>query len=185
MATWLLPTTITVEGVQYPICTDFRDIFDVLEILADDNFSVNHRFGMALEVFLEDIDSLPPEHVNEACEQMAYFLNCGSAELGDNSTPIRRMDWEQDALLIVTDINKVAGYDVRGVEYLHWWTFMALFGGIGEGRLSTVVSIREKLRRGKPLDEEERRFYRENRATVDLKTKYTASDEELLNQFLI
>ena len=58
------------------------------------------------------------------------------------------LDWQHDANLIVADINKVAGQEVRDLPFVHWWTFLAWFHGIGQGQLSTVVAIRDKLRKG-------------------------------------
>ncbi len=82
--------------------------------------------------------------------------------------------------MIVADVNKVAGVEVRAVEFLHWWTFMAYFHAIGEGQLSTLVSIRDKLRRGKKLEKWEQEYYRKNKDKVDLKKHYSA--EELAEQ---
>ena len=56
--------------------------------------------------------------------------------------------------------------------------FLAWFNGIGEGQLSTVVSIREKKRKGKKLSDWEREFYQENREKVDFKLKYSAEELE-------
>ena len=66
------------------------------------------------------------------------------------------------------------------MPFLHWWTFMADFNAIGEGQLSTMVSIRDKLRRGKKLEKWEQEFYRKNKDRVDLKQRYSA--EELAEQ---
>jgi len=68
----------------------------------------------------------------------------------------------------VADVNRVAGCEIRRLDFLHWWTFLAWFHSIGEGQLSTLVRIRRKLRQGKKLDEEEAAFYRENPEAVKL-----------------
>ena len=78
--------------------------------------------------------------------------------------------------MIVADVNKVAGQEIRALPFLHWWSFMAWFHAIGEGQLSTVVAIRDKLRRGKPLEKWETDFYRENKERVDLPKRYSAQD---------
>ena len=97
------------------------------------------------------------------------------------------LDWQQDLPLIVADVNKAAGCEIRALPFVHWWTFLAWFGAIGEGQLSAVVAIRDKLRRGKKLEGWEREFYQRNRARVDLKTRYTPEDlaeRERLNRLL-
>ena len=57
---------------------------------------------------------------------------------------------------------------------------MSFFQAIGEGQLSTVVAIRDKLRKGKKLEKWEQDFYRENKSRIDFKKKYSA--EELAEQ---
>lgn len=82
--------------------------------------------------------------------------------------------------MIVADVNKVAGQEIRALPFVHWWTFMSWFHAIGEGQLSTVVSLRDKLRRGKKLEQWEKDFYRDNKNTVDIRKRY--SKEELEQQ---
>lgn len=87
----------------------------------------------------------------------------------------------------MADVNKVAGCEIRALPFVHWWTFLAWFGAIGEGQLSAVVAVRDKLRRGKKLEEWEREFYRRNRARVELKPRYTPeelAERERLNRLL-
>ena len=82
--------------------------------------------------------------------------------------------------MIVADVNKVVGTEIRALPFLHWWTFVSYFNAIGEGQLSTLVSIREKLRKGKKLEKWEQEYYRKNKDKVDLKKRYSA--EELAEQ---
>ena len=86
------------------------------------------------------------------------------------------LDWDQDAQVIIADINKVAGTEVWSLPFLHWWTFLSFFHAIGEGQLSTLISIREKLRTGKKLEKWEQEYYRKNKSRVDLKKRYTPED---------
>ena len=88
------------------------------------------------------------------------------------------IDWEQDERLIFPAINKAAGFETRSVRYLHWWSFLGLFGEIGEGLLSTVLSIRQKKAKGKKLEKWESEFLREHKDTVLLKKKYTKEEQE-------
>jgi hypothetical protein len=140
-----------------------------------------------MAMFYEDFFKIPEEHYQEAAELMMWFINCGQEADREETHTSKQIDWEQDGLIIAADINKVAGCDVRSLSFLHWWTFMAYFMGIGEGQLSTIVSIREKLRKGKQLDEWEKEYYRNNRSKVDFKAKYTEeeiAEREKINKLL-
>ena len=90
------------------------------------------------------------------------------------------MDWEHDAPVVIPAINKVAHKDVRSEEYMHWWTFFGLYMEVGESTFSTIVSIREKKRKGKKLEKWEKDFYRDNQKLVDFekKQKVERSKEE-------
>ena len=87
------------------------------------------------------------------------------------------MDWQQDAPLIAAGISRAAGQDVRTLPYLHWWSFLAWFDAIGEGSFATVVAIRDKLRRGKRLENWELDFYRTHRAAVELRSPASPAQE--------
>ena len=179
MDAWGLPTSVQLGGREYTIHADFRDILDIIRRLEDPDEPEYLRWRIALALFYEDYETIPPEYQNEAAQALANFINCGREEQDAKPAP-RLLDWDQDAPAIVADINKAAGCEVRALEFLHWWSFVAYFHAIGEGQLSTLVSIRDKLRRGKKLEKWERDFYRENKARVDLKKRYSA--EELAEQ---
>lgn len=175
MTPWKLPESVEFGGTVYELNTDFRDILEIMGYLNDLDTPEYLRWQIAIALFYEG--EIPREHQQEAMEYLAAFIACG--ELDSKPGP-KLLDWEQDAKAIVADVNKVAGTEIRALPYLHWWTFLSYFQAIGEGQLSTLVSIRDKLRRGKKLEKWEQEYYRENKGRVDLKKRYSA--EELAEQ---
>lgn len=175
MSMWVLPTAITLSGIDHPINTDYRDILDIIHWINDPSENEQVRLYVALALFYEDFDSIPESDYYVALIEMMRFINCGEDVKNDKPQP-KRIDWEQDHLMIAADINKVAGCEVRALPYLHWWTFLAYFNAIGEGQLSTVVSIREKRRKGKKLEDWERDYYLENKDIIDFKKNYTPEE---------
>lgn len=176
MNLWQLPKCAVIGGRTYPLHTDYRDILEIFSYLDDPDVPQYLRWQIATALFFEG--EIPEECQQEAMEYLCQFLRGGAPE--DGQTGPKLLDWQQDAHLIVADINKSAGQEIREVPYLHWWTFLSLFHSIGQGQLSTVVSIRDKLRRGKKLEDWEKEFYRENKHRVDLPKRY--SKEEILEQ---
>ena len=172
MSAWNLPVTMEVGGTVYPINTDFRDILEIMSYLNDPDRPEMLRWKIAVSLFYEG--EIPGEHLPEAMEKLAAFI--GENEKLDNRPRPKLLDWEQDALPIVADINKVAGTEIRALPYLHWWTFLSYFRGIGEGQLSTIVSIRDKISRHKKLEKWEQEFDREHKAQVDLKKRHSAEE---------
>ena len=119
-------------------------------------------------------EEIPEADFLEAASYFCRFVNCGVEESKDPGPVL--LNWQQDAQDIVADVNKVAGQEIRALPYLHWWTFMSWFHGIGEGNLSNLVTIRDKLYRGKKLEPFEQEYYRRNRNRVTLAKKYSASE---------
>ena len=179
MTGWRLPRSVELGGREYAINTDYRDILDIIARLQDENEDQQTRLYVALALFYEEFSAMPSALWQQAAEYMMEFIGCGQPA-SEGPPPPQRIDWEQDQSMIVAEVNKVAGCEVRSLPYLHWWTFVGYFSCIGEGQLATVVSIRDKLRRGKKLEKWEQDFYRENRDLVRLKPRYTA--EELAEQ---
>ena len=89
-------------------------------------------------------------------------------------------DWAQDWPLIVGPVNRVIGKEIRSIEHLHWWSFLAAYYEIGDCLFAQVVSIRKKKRECRKLTKEEQRFYRDNRELVDLKIEESAWEREML-----
>lgn len=175
MDSWSLPTAARIGGASYPIHADYRDILEIFRYLNDPDEPELVRWQIALALFYEG--DIPPEHMQEAINYLAEFLSYGDSRA--NHGP-RLLDWEQDAQIIIADVNKTAGMELRALPFVHWWTFLSYFHAVGEGQLSTVVSIREKLRRGQKLEKWEQEYYRKNKSRVDLKKRYSA--EELAEQ---
>ena len=185
MNAWKLPTSLHVGGTNYKIRTDYRVILEILAAMNDPDIldpgmtedeKQAEKVLTMLQILYIDFDRMPPSDWKEASEKACEFIDCG---IRDDGTPKPRlMDWEQDAPIIVPAVNKVCNFDVRSVKYMHWWTFFGYYMEIGECMLSTVVSIRDKKRRGKKLEKWEQEFYRNNKHIVDLRAKKAERSEE-------
>lgn len=176
MTPWMLPESATIGGVKYETNTDFRDVIEIIAVLNNPDRPEYVRWLAAIALFYEG--EIPSEYEYESMEYLSAFISYGESDCTKPGPTL--LDWEQDAQAIIAGVNKVAGTEIRALPYLHWWTFLSYFNAIGEGQLSTLVSIRDKLRRGKKLEKWEQEYYRENKGRVDLKKRYSA--EELAEQ---
>ena len=187
MNAWSLPMSADIGGKNYRINADYRDVLDILQRLGNGSVPEFVRWNTALALFYDE--PIPPAQREAAARWLCDFVECGQRQEEANSGPPPKplIDWKQDALIIVADVNKVAGQEIRALPFLHWWTFMAYFSAIGEGQLSTLVGIRSKLQRGKKLEKWEQDYYRENKARVDIRSPLSAEEEserERLRQLL-
>lgn len=171
MNVWTLPRQACFSGVNYAINADYRDVLEVIKYLTDSQKPEFIRWKIALGLFYEE--EIPVEHQQEAMQFLADFIGYGS---NDAKPGPKLLDWQKDAAMIVGDVNKVAGQEIRALPFLHWWTFLSFFYGIGEGQLSTVVSIRSKKARGQKLEKWEQKYYKDNKSQIDMRPEET--DEE-------
>ena len=167
-----LPITVEVAGKSYKIRNgaDYRTIIGVISLCEDPELTKEERTVSALIVFYEDINELEDifevfgENTKDAIDAMLKFISYDYDDDLASSAKVKLIDWVQDENLIIAGINSVAKTEVRALEYLHWWTFLSYYMSIGESALSTVVSIRNKIAKGKKLEKYEKEFRRENPA---------------------
>lgn len=172
MNLWQLPVTLELCGRCYSLNTDFRDILELMGYLEDPQLPEPVRWLIALGLFYRE--PVLPEHRQAASEYLCRFLCCG---MQDVPGP-KLLDWQHDAPAIIAGVNQAAGQELRSLPYVHWWSFLGWFHAMGPGQLSTLVSIRDRLRRGKPLEDWQREYYRNNRKAVDLPVRYSPEEQQ-------
>ena len=175
-----LPTALTVGGEERAIRSDYRAALDIFLALTDSELDDENKALELLDILY--VDEIPMEHWKEAIEQGLWFLNGGEPERQGKSPKL--VDWAQDFNLIAAPISQSVGKDIRGMDYMHWWTFLSAYSNIGDCMFAHVVSIRDKLARGKKLDKTDRDFYRRNRDIIDIKKPLTQAEEALLGEWL-
>lgn len=177
-----LPTAINIGGVDCEIYSDYRDILEIFEIFEDPDLLDNEKIVVALDYFYKTDDY--QQDIETAILEMMNFISQCSEESSGNVSKKPLYSWEQDFNIIVAPINKAMNTDIRGLEYLHWWTFLSAFMEIGECTFSTFVGIRDKLNKGTKLDKAEERIYKENRSRIVLKQKHDKVTQALMDEIL-
>lgn len=167
-----LPKTVEVSGKSYKIRNgaDYRTIIGVIDVCEDPELTQEEKTVSAFIIFYdgindyEDIIDVFGNDAKEAMQAMMKFISYNYDDELASSAKVKLIDWVQDESLIVSGVNGVAKTEVRELKYLHWWTFLSYYMAIGDGPLATVVSIRNKLAKGKKLEKYEQEFRRENPA---------------------
>lgn len=172
-----LPTSLEIDGKQYEINSDFRIALLIFEAYNDPKLNQQEKSIVCLKCLYKEV----PQNVEESLKKAIWFLDGGDMPKSKQA-PKKIMDWEQDQAIIFPAINKVAGYEVRNPNtYLHWWSFLGMFGEIGEGLYSQVMNIRSKMAKGKKLDKTDKEFYNDHKELIDLKRKLTPEEQTELN----
>lgn len=178
---WNLPISVEIDGKEYTITNkcDYRMVLDVICALNDNELSDEQKIRTALYIFYEDISECVD--IEKAIKEMYKIISYGEESDGKDENKPRLMDWEHDFKILVAPINRVLGFEIRSIDYLHWYSFLSGYFEIGECQFSTIITIRSKRAKGKKLDEWEREFYEENKSMVDLPLNLTDEEQEWLN----
>lgn len=171
---------LSVNGKVYAIRTDFRDVLKIVCAFEDAELEDSEKIYICLFILYEDFESIPESDYEAAFQAALEFIDHGGQQ--EKAKSPRIMDWEQDENILFPAINKVAGFETRAVEYLHWWTFLGYFMEITDGVFSQVLGIRTKKAKHKKLDKWEREFYSKNKTLCVLRPKLTAQEEEAKNK---
>lgn len=177
---WNLPIAVEIDGTEYAITNkcDYRMVLDVICVLNDNDLSDEQKIKTALYIFYEDITNCT--NIEKAIKEMYKIISYGEEEENQEKKP-RLMDWQHDFKVLVSPVNRVLGYEIRSVDYLHWYTFLGAYFEIGECQFQTIVSIRSKKSKGKKLENWEQEFYRENKKQVDLPMNLSEEEQEWLD----
>jgi hypothetical protein len=178
----LLPKELNINGTNWAIRSDYRVALLIFQACADPELSEKEKAGVLLDCLFEDSDKIPPDDYQAANDIAVWFLEGGAKPDEKVQQAKKVLDWEQDERIIFSAVNKVAGFETRAIDYMHWWTFLGYFNEVGEGLLSAVINIRSKKNKGKKLEKHEQEFYRENKSLIDLKTRLSEEEQEELDE---
>ena len=115
MDRWSLPERLEIAGHEYTINADFRDVLEIIHWLTDPNEQERVRLYVALRLFYDDFETIPPDAHQEAADLMMEFIAGGKKDEGPPGP--RLLDWDQDQGMIVADVNKVAGCEIRALPF--------------------------------------------------------------------
>ena len=178
-----LITKIKIDEIECSFNADFRNIIDILQMLDNPDLTTQERVEVALAMFYDDDNYLID--ITQAANAMFEFISyCSEEDTNPTRTQTRLYDWEQDFDIITSAVNKVLTYDVRGKDFLHWWTFLSAFMEIGDGTFNTFVQIRDKQRRGRKLEKWEKEILRDNGDRIRLKKRVDETTQNIIDNIL-
>lgn len=179
----LLPEYLIVGEVDYPIRSDYRNILQIFEAFQDPELTQEEKWIVAIYLMFECFSCADDVlqalengfDAEEAQKQILWFISAGKPESDIVELPV--YNWHQDEQIIFPAVNKVAGKEIRELEYLHWWTFLGYFNEVGEGTFSFIVSIRHKRNHNKKLEKHEQEFFNNNKNLVILRPVLTEEEQ--------
>lgn len=142
-----LPETLTVDGREYPIFSDFRTGI-ILEKILEEETDSRIIFGEIMSLFFaEEI----PENHEEAISAVLNFYMCGEKPRKKRSSqkngapPKKKLyDFVYDSDYIYAAFMTQYHIDLNDIEYLHWWKFMAMFKGLeSHNKIIEIIGYRQ------------------------------------------
>lgn len=172
-----LPESVEVDGVQYPVYTDFRNALKTILAFEDGDLTDAEKCAVMLDnLYIE----IPPD-ASKALEAATRFLNGGRQEGESPESDLRLYSFIKDGNYIFAAFRQTHGIDLETAE-LHWWKFLALFMDLGtETTFCSLVAFRRRIKTGKATKEEQKE-YRENRDFYDVPEIDTRSMEERIKE---
>ena len=184
-----LPDTVTVDGKEYAIRTDYRVWLKFQKIIFD--FSKD-SIKKLTDAIINCIDtkrcSLLPENAGELMEAFMRFHSCGrelnaknSGGSEDKARKVPIFDFEEDAGYIYGAFLAQYGIDLIDTVHLHWYKFDALFHSLEESnKIMKIMSWRD-LDLSKIKDGEQRKAYQKLKDTFALPDTRTQEEKDADN----
>lgn len=155
-----LPETVEVNGIEYPVNSDFRAGIIFEKILHDDELDNEEIVYTALDLYYIDER---PDNIQDALNGILYFYSCGGKKKDQENSPKaqsinqpRIYDFDYDADYIFAAFLTQYGIDLNEIEYLHWWKFQALFKSLESHNKIVEIMGYRATDLGKIKDKKER-----------------------------
>lgn len=170
-----LPKALNVCGIDYSINSDYRNVLQIISAFNDDELKDNEKVYICLCRLYTEFGLIPTQDYEAAYAAACAFIEYNKSD--DRPGP-KVIDWEQDEHLIFAAVNKVAGQELRALDYMHWWTFLGFFQSIDRDDLyGFVISIRHKRAKHKKLEKHEQEFYNANRSLCEIHASKNAKKD--------
>lgn len=133
----MFPETVSADGKEYPIVTDFREWIRFADMMGDKELSSEEKILLLADWFLK-----PPDYITQELVQAVFdFYKAKNLnpepdyeddEEPPDETPVRPpvFDWNIDSKYIIGDFRRYYGIDLLSEEYMHWWKFRCLFSAL-------------------------------------------------------
>lgn len=133
------PESITADGIEYPIITDFREWFRFADMTADSALTDRDKLLLMTQWLLKEPERITSGLVTAICDfyrarELEYEASeCERYEADDDaelpSPPV--LSWKIDAPYIIGDFLRYYRIDLLTAE-MHWWRFRLLLSALPE-----------------------------------------------------
>lgn len=181
----LLPTTVTVGSVEYPINTDFRTSILFEQMAVDVDIDDDEKWEYLLDYYYEGVN-ITSKNVNGLVEEALKFYRCerGQVQSSDegchdssNSSSDKIYDFDYDDMYIYSAFLQQYGIDLQDVKYLHWWKFKAMFNSLKEDCKFCKILEYRSIDLAQVQDENQKNHYIKMKELYKLPTRISVKED--------
>lgn len=153
-----LPQTIVVNGLEYPIKTNFRDWIRFETVMLSET-----EQKAKIQTFVDIMNGAIPENFSSAVDAVIQFYQCGeqSSGKGGNIVNKRIYDYEKDQFLIYTAFLQCYHIDLNRTDYMHWWQFKQMFLELPDECKMKKVMMYRSININSKMSAEQKKYYAE------------------------
>lgn len=138
----LLPQSVEIDTLKYPINTDFRVSILFEELMQDKEVPLEEKFDLAINLYYKH----KPHDKAQAVDRLLWFYRCGKEfeqKSGNSKADYKAIySYEYDDEYIYSAFLQQYNIDLQDVEELHWWKFKALFKSLKDCKIVEIMGYR-------------------------------------------
>ena len=161
-----LPETITIDGREHKIKTNFRDwIKFEIEMIKDSDGQ--DKIMLMNDLLYNDM----PQNLKLTAEKLIEFYTCGEVANKNNGkgNHKRIYDYQKDQFMIYIAFMQYYQIDLNKIEYMHWWKFRKMFIELPDESKIKKVMMYRSINITSNMSPEQRKFYAEMKRIYALK----------------
>lgn len=188
----LLPFTVNVGGIEYPINTDFRTSILFEQAVCNPDIKEEDLYKILLDYYYKGIKITNDNVIGLIGEALRFYQgktgteNNNDNEVNENSEKEveneKIYDFDYDAPYIYSAFMQQYGIDLQDIKYLHWWKFKSMFTSLKEDCKFCKILEYRSIDLKEIEDEKQRNFYRKMKDIYKLRTKQVISEERKSKQ---
>ena len=174
----LLPATLEIDSLNYPINSDFRTSILFEELMQDASIKSEEKIDLAIKLYFKN----RVINKQKAIEQLLWFYKCGKEEKKSNKgekgiATTNIYSYEHDDEYIYSAFLEQYNIDLQDIEYLHWWKFKAMFKSLRECKFVEIMGYRSMGIDSK-MPKSQQTFYKRMKAIYRLPDNRTEEQKE-------
>ena len=154
-----LPTSVSVDGDDYSINTDFRIGIMFEQLMLDNSIENEDKLLVALQMYFgADI----PQDIEGAVDALLWFYRCGEDDFGvtksKHTSEKKIFDYDFDAPYIYAAFMEQYGIGLQDAT-LHWWKFRSLFKALRDDTEFMKIMGYRTIQITKSMTQSQKDFY--------------------------